>query len=660
MTTVNGTVQSGSTSSARVVLFEATTGTPKILGETTTGANGAFSIQTTSTTTQSIFYVVAEVRAKVSLMAIIGPAFPASITINELTTVAAVYSAAQFFEAGAIVGDDLPLEIVAGMNANVVAVTTGVLSTVLTSPPNADQTIGQRSASALANILASSVRGPDTSCEVLFALTTPPGSTTPPADTLAAMHNIARYPAHNVQQLYEKSLVQQVYQPALLRPPDAWTLAVKVNNSGSDEHMFGGPGNLAFDAKGRAWIVNNVVQGAGNSTAWSILLEADGRPAPESPFTGGGLCGPGFGVAIDSRDQIWIGNFGWGGEQYYPEYSVSLFNMDAQPISPTGFNDKVDRVQGTVVDRFDNVWLASYGNHSVVVYPGGDHTKAVAYPATPPDTSTFSPFGIAMGIDDTAWVTNTDPVASTLCQFRFTPPGTLERLQEIKVGRALKGVAVDKTTGTIWAASGGNTIIYAFKPDGTKIGEFQGGGLDGPWGICLDGNDHVWAANFGPLLAIDEKRNNFHGRLTHLAGANEHTRPFGVPLGAPLSPETGYTLPTAGSPVTLHDGSPLYGPTGPSGPFGPSGPYAESNPSGPFGPSGPAGRYGLPSFIPMMRATGLQIDRAGNVWSCNNWKPDFYIDHAIGNPGGDGMVIFLGLAKPPVERGATGPTGMGQ
>jgi hypothetical protein len=48
----------------------------------------------------------------------------------------------------------------------------------------------------------------------------------------------------------------------------------------------------------------------------------------------------------------------------------------------------------------------------------------------------------------------------------------------------------------------------------------------------------------------------------------------------------------------------------------------------------------------MMRTTGVAIDQAGNVWTANNWKPDVHIDFTT-DPGGDGMVIFAGLAKPP-------------
>src|SRR5690606_25452602 len=98
--------------------------------------------------------------------------------------------------------------------------------------------------------------------------------------------------------------------------------------------------------------------------------------------------------------------------------------------------------------------------------------------------------------------------------------------------------------------------------------------------------------------------------------------------GDPLSPPTGFTVHSAGSQVLLHDGSRLNGPNGP------------------------------PSFIPLMRQTSVQIDQAGNIWSVNNWKPRFNTDTVLfdtgnlelgpedANPGGDGIIIFVGLAPP--------------
>jgi len=133
--------------------------------------------------------------------------------------------------------------------------------------------------------------------------------------------------------------------------------------------------------------------------------------------------------------------------------------------------------------------------------------------------------------------------------------------------------------------------------------------MDGPWDTAVDGEDNVWVANFGPL------KGKFTGRLTKLWGINA---PRGHRVGDPVSPPTGYTVPSAGSEVLLHDGTPLYGlPPAP------------------------------PSFIPMMRQTAVVIDQAGNIWSINNYKADFDVDVSSGNPGGDGIIIFVGIAPPP-------------
>ena len=259
-----------------------------------------------------------------------------------------------------------------------------------------------------------------------------------------------------------------------------------------------------------------------------------------------------------------------------------------------------------ISDRANNIWLASFGNNRVVVYPRGNPRRSIIFQGI----TGFSPFGITIAHDGTAWVTNTDPVASSIGRFELAN-GSLVRQFENFVGRELKGVVVD-SLGNAWVASGGDDTVYVFADDGRQIGAFGGGGVNGPWGLAVDGDDNIWVADFGPLQA----GNVFTGRLSALAGANPTARPLGLSMGDTISPATGCTLPSAGSQVLLHNGDPLYGPGA------------------------------APSFIPMMRTTGIAIDRAGNVWTVNNWKPDFSID-ITSNPGGDGIVIFVGLAKPP-------------
>ena len=58
-------------------------------------------------------------------MAVLGTNLPAVVTINELTTVAASYSMAQFYKTGVISGNSIGLQIAAGMNDNIIRTRTG-------------------------------------------------------------------------------------------------------------------------------------------------------------------------------------------------------------------------------------------------------------------------------------------------------------------------------------------------------------------------------------------------------------------------------------------------------------------------------------------------------------------------------------------------------
>ena len=79
---LSGIVQTGGTSSSQplpnvhVTLFEATTGQPAMLGQAITDASGQFSIRYTRNTSQSIFFVTADVGQGVEFVSILGPNLP--------------------------------------------------------------------------------------------------------------------------------------------------------------------------------------------------------------------------------------------------------------------------------------------------------------------------------------------------------------------------------------------------------------------------------------------------------------------------------------------------------------------------------------------------------------------------------------------------------
>ncbi|WP_420125877.1 hypothetical protein [Longimicrobium sp.] len=629
-----GTVQSGAAGftplpNVPVTLYRATADVPVTIGQAVTDADGAFTISVADPEADTIYYATAQYRPTVLLVAVVGPRIAGRTTLNELSTVAAAYSMAQFSDGTRIAGNAFGLRIAAGMNDNLVAPGIGMQSPVLLTPPNANQTIGLQTLGSLGNLLFQCVRYGGAFEEEFFKLTTVPGRAAP-ANIFQAMQNIAHHPAHNVAGLFNLSRrAVQYFGPALESAPDAWTLAVKFNDTGDEQVPFGGPANIAFDKDGYAWIANNVTQGTPNSGNFIVVLRPDGRPArggmngrPVSPVYGGGIKGPGWGITIAPDDHVWVGNFGWGVDKENPHHgSVSEFLLDGRPVSPEdGWHGPEHRVQATVADRHGNVWMASYENGRVVVYVGGDPDNALWG-----DSGSY-PFGVAIDGNDNVWVTNGGglgwPTANqgTVTRFRLRDADTLElTLPPQPVGRATKVIAVDSRN-EAWVASSGDNTVYHVGFDGAIRGAYEGGGIDGPWGLAVDGEDNVWVANFGQMGVTQE----FSGALSRLKGTNRDAKPEGVDTGTPLSPPTGYTLRSGGMPVTFPNGDLVY-------------------------------TDGKVCYTPFMRATSCQIDAAGNVWVVNNWKPGFAsdFDPEGGDPGGDGVVIFVGLAPPPRKPAAS-------
>lgn len=628
--TLEGRVQLGTTypghsvGNIRVSLYEATASKPNLLGQAVTDADGAFTITSLFNTSPSVFYLEVLVSGNVEFVTILGSTLPTQATVNELTTVAAAYSMAQFYRTGLISGDPFGLRIAAGMNENLVSTTTGTPSAVLLTSPNADQTISLRETRSLANLLSACAES-ETVTESLLTLTaTGEGR---PANTAAALANLARNPQRNVEAIFKLTTKQSWYYPSLTRAPDAWTIAVKVNDSGDDANLFGGPARLVFDKNGYAWVTNNVVQGTRNSSRTLMVLQPNGKPSngandtPVSPLTSGGILGGAFGITIDPHGSVWEGNFGWGlptpeNVPYrFANGSVSEFSPSGIPFSPPeAYQGGPVRAQGLVSDAEGNIWICSYGTDEIYVFLRGDPHQAIKFKEEP----NSAPFDIAIAKDGTAWVSNsggfTGKGPSGIARYRI---GGRQLTQEILVPLAgsLKGLALD-SRGNAWVASPQQNAIFGLRPTGAIIGAYDKGGVSGPWGVTVDGDDNLWVSNFGPL----ELTSNFtQGRLSKLCGVSKKDCEPGAKLGDAISPASGLTMPTAGSPVLLHNGQPLYG-------------------------------SGFPaSFAPMQRQTSSSIDQAGNVWSINNWKPSFLIDEFL-NPGGDGIIIFVGLATPPANR----------
>lgn len=624
---LRGVLQTGGTAQGRplsgipVTLYEATTSSPAVVDQATSGPDGSFVLHSPRVPSDTIYFVSAPLGSGAELVSILGPTLPSQIIVNELTTVAASYALAQFYRTGKISGPAAGLRTAAAMNDNLVEMGTGSSSPVLLTSPNADESNSLRSTRALANVLAACTADPAVTQQFLGLATDPLLLT--PATTPQAMANLARNPGQNVGAIYALTTNLPLYLPSLESAPDAWTVTVKVNDSGDDDYLIGGVGFLVFDASGNAWFSDNVVQGSPYSSRFMGVLQPNGKPGagaggtPRSPITTGGLLGGGYGITIDPQGSVWVGNFGWGPEtncQYYPgptcSGSVSQFTASGEALSgPSGYQGGPDRAQGMAADAATNLWITSFGDNSVYVFLKGSPenvAKVQLYEGS-------QPFDVRIATDGTALVSAGGGISGTyqssLSRIELVG-GNLHLLWQTNFGKAIKGFSLD-SKGNAWVASQGDDSVYAVAPDGQVLGAFGGGGVNGPWGATVDGDDHIWVADFGPL-----NTNSYSSRISKLAGVNPATRPPGLKMGDPISPPTGYTVPSAGSQVLLHNGTPLYGTNAP------------------------------PAFEPLQRLTATVIDRAGNLWALNNWKNKFAVDF-VENPGGDGVVIFVGLAAPP-------------
>jgi hypothetical protein len=646
----------GRVEGATVTLWAATAVAPVQLGRAATGADGRFTISSAAASAKDAsLYLISEGgkssadrtdgdNDSMALMTVLGGTPPANVVINELTTIASVWTHAQFVDGAAIKGHALGLLIAAGNVPNLVDVTTGGLGPVIQDPLNSSQTTALATFNTLAILLAGCLtRVRADACDRFFAVATPPGGTAP-ADTLRAAQNIARNPAHQAEMLF--ALLDEFYPvpagelwrevefiPYLSFAPSAWTLSLVFAGGGLNSL-----GGIAIDGEGNMWADDNFLVGA-QSTIWGPFGGGISKIAPNgepvSPMTvgyrGGGIDGPGFGIAIGADDKVWATSL--AGK------TISVFDRNTgEPLSPeTGydFDGQLGSMQGIITTLNGDVWALDNEKSQIVHLPKGDAAKGRILGRTvngKPVDGTLQvkgPFHLAVDQQDRIWVTNGG--SNTVTRFPANDPG---KADQIEVGYGPRAVAID-SLGNAWVANtlghpGKKEMLALLKdkleskvenhgessaspaeraakmwiglyelmvkypggdvsmvqPDGTVLPPFDGGkSINAPWGIAVDGNDNVWVANA------------FGRSVTHLCGVRLETCPPGAKTGDPISPPGGY--------------------------------------------------IGGLQII-----TDVAIDPAGNVWVANNWdSPDEGFkkepEPAYSTRfGGDGTVVFYGLAKP--------------
>jgi hypothetical protein len=289
-----------------------------------------------------------------------------NISINELTTVAAVWALSPFMGTscaaavsyGCIGSSSTNAAGIANAfstAANLVNPATGGIVVPNSASTNltAKQTITElgdivadciNSAGGSASD-ASSTYSSGTECGKFFFLTTNGGLV--PADTITGAMSLAQLPAttnpsSSLGLLHALALNSSAYSGVLGSAPTDYTLAVNYTGGGLNS-----PSALALDASGNVWVANN----GGNSVT---MLSNTGTAAGGSPFSGGGTISAPSAIAVDPAGDVWVANTGNGGS------ITELTSGGASSNNYTG--NGVGGPLGLAVDGSGNVWVANSNN----------------------------------------------------------------------------------------------------------------------------------------------------------------------------------------------------------------------------------------------------------------------------------------------------------
>ena len=642
---IDGQVQAGGgpIAGSTVTLWAASAGEPRQLAQARTGADGRFSLRTDAMPgSGAILYLIAKGGAAaagnrsgdnpdIAFLSVLGDQPPAAATINEMTTVASVWTHNQFIDGTAIKGNALGLKIAAGNVPSFVDLQTGGWGATIQDPLNSSQTPTMANFATLADALSGcATRVTSDACSKLYAAATPPSGTAP-TDTLTAAESIAKYPWYQPGRVFalleafypipqSKTLRPVPYMPYLNFSPSAWVLPLKFDGGG-----YRAGGKAMFDSEGNLWVGDNFTVGwQAQDALWqgnATKFDPNGKPLSPitTGFSGGGMEGGTFGAAVDAYDNVWLSNYG--------SRSITVFDKSGKPLTPPEgitFGGRLGLMQGIIVTQSGDVWALGVSKRQLVYFPKGDWTKGQIVcegDNAQPCKSFTAPFHLAIDQQDRIWVSDSsdhvfrfpaaDPSKVDSFKVGYNNSGLnidsqgnvwitnrfgygllgMAHLVDMAVHLKLEGVtsAADYLTKTMSTQKAGSGSVTLLRPDGTEYpgSPFKGGGLPGPWAVVVDGNDNVWISNFAmPNSPIAE-----------LCGARTENCPPGIKTGDQISPPDGYV----GGGLQMQ--------------------------------------------------TDLAISPSGDVWVMNNWQN---IESCFGDSnevlstrcGGQGVVIFFGMAKP--------------
>jgi|SRR6185312_14721997 len=502
--------------------------TPLLSPAVTSGAGGLFSItglyHCTASTDQ--VYLVATGgnpglsgnvnNPQLGLMIALGPCgdLPgvANVVVNEVTTVAAVWSLAPFMTSfdhvGTSSGNAVGLVNAFGMANNLANIVSG------TSPGSAPagSTIPSAEINSLANALAGCVNTAGghatdgTPCGNLFDAATVGAKV--PTNTIDAALAIAQHPANNTGTIFNLGTGDAAaFQPTLPQAPNDWTVAATFG-LGDAARQTGG---MAFDVAGNLWVV-----------ATDALYELSPTGSVLRSFSNMA----GNAVSIDPSGNIWVGASG-----------KTLLEMPSSLGSPATFTVTLaggSNIQSLALDGNGNAWYSCSTCGSVYKY--NPTTQAnTGYVATGVSQAS----SISIDPSEQVWLGTFDVNADVSV---FTNAGAPLVNSPFSCGSCGdSGYVANDSGGNAWIV-GRNLTRMTGAGAATNIDGV--GGLFSPSAVAIDGAGNAWVTNTQSSVLLLSGQPE-QGSLSEFTNA-----------GAAVTPGTGYVSDSLTSPQSVAvDGS---------------------------------------------------------------------------------------------------------
>jgi hypothetical protein len=355
----------------------------------------------------------------------------------------------------------------------------------------------------------------DGHCASLFALT---GGNV--SDTIGACLAIAHNPGLNAAALYNIAPVFAPFQPTLSAAPKAWTVSLTYSSL-----PLSSPGGLAFDSQSNLWISD---ASAGELTELYSGSDGTHLPGTYAQYTGGGLLGS-HGLAIDFSDNIWVANTVGSSVVEFDAFGNLL--SGPQGYSAGGINAPV----AIAIDGQGGAWIANYNGNTVTeLLPAGTASSFSPISTGALNIAVSRPTSISTDLYSNVYVSNsglnTAGYGLRGLLLRFDLNGNPQSCLSSNMAQPL-GMAVDVNGNYLVASSGlsgvtiGGNSCSATNGGTYAAGLYNGGGIQQPSAVALDGRGNIWIAN-----SANGTNGTLGGSISSLSAAD----------GSALSPAGGY------------------------------------------------------------------------------------------------------------------------